>query len=101
MEGGSVGFPTRPPTLAFLLEATSDLPRRLHNLPLEERPHYIILDQPITVLGVRAVIPRRVVHAQTDKPAVEHVVAQLLAQQPLTANPVECLQQQPPQQPLR
>src|SRR6476659_9861492 len=38
---------------------------------------------------VGGVIPRRVLHPQTDKPAVQHVVAQLLAQQPFAADSVQ------------
>ena len=72
----------------------------LHHLP-EQGAHHFMLDQPIPILGIGAVIPRRIVHAQADKPAVEHVVAQLLAQQSLAADTVQRLQHEPAQQPFR
>jgi hypothetical protein len=72
----------------------------LHHLP-EQRTHHLVLDQSIPILGIGAVIPSRVVHAQADKPAVQQVVAQLLTQQPLASNAVQRLQNQPSQQPLR
>src|SRR5439155_25196798 len=72
----------------------------LHH-PLEQRAHHLMLDQPVAALGVGAVIPRHVAHAQADEPAIQHVVAQLLTQQPLAPNAVERLQHQPAQQPFR
>ena len=46
-------------------------------------------------------MPDRIVGAQTDKPAEQQVVVQLLEQQPLRADPVERLQQRGQQQLLR
>ena len=66
--------------------------------PLEQLPHHLVLDQPVAVLAVGRVIPRRALECEPHEPAIQQVVPQLLAQQPLAAQPVQCLQQQPAQQ---
>ena len=54
--------------------------------------------QAITVLGERRMIPRLFVQGQADKPAIQHVVAQLLDQLPLATDAEQNLQHQRPQQ---
>ena len=66
----------------------------LHHLT-EQCTHHVVLNEPVAVLGVGAVVPSRIVHAQAHEPAIEQVVAELLAQQPFAAYPVQRLQDQP------
>src|SRR5205823_11498801 len=82
---------TSAPTHLYTLSLHDALPicffRLLHHLS-EQSAHHIVLDQPIAIFRVGTVIPRGFIHAQSDEPPVQHVVAQLLAQQPLAANPI-------------
>ena len=54
--------------------------------------------QSVAILTERRRRPDRLVQAQADEPAKQDAVVDLLHQQPLTANRVEPLQQQGPQQ---
>ncbi len=72
----------------------------LHDAPKQSLDD-LVIDQPVAVLGVGAVIPRRVFHTQSHEPTKQHVIAQLLAQQPLTPDSIQRLQHQSAQQPLR
>src|SRR5712692_5004806 len=65
---------------------------------LEERLGDVALEQPLTVLGEHRGIPDRVVHVQSDEPAEQEVVVELLHQHPLAAHSVENLKEQRPQQ---
>ncbi|MCC7464405.1 MAG: response regulator transcription factor [Gammaproteobacteria bacterium] len=52
---------------------------------LEELAHHLVLDQPVAVLAVRGVISRRALQGEAHKPAIQQVVAQLIAQQAFAA----------------
>jgi hypothetical protein len=67
----------------------------------QESAGNVAFEQPLTVLGKHRHVPDRGVHGQTDKPAEQHIVGQLLHQLPLRAHRVERLQEQRPQQLLR
>lgn len=60
---------------------------------VEQLRDRIVLDQPVTVLAEDRVVPDGVLDGQTDKPAKQQVVLDLLHQLPLAANAVEHLQQ--------
>ena len=60
---------------------------------LQEQPHDVVIEEPVTVFGERGGMPDRIVGAQSDKPAEQQVVVELLQQKPLGADPVERLQQ--------
>jgi hypothetical protein len=51
-----------------------------------------VRDQPVAVGGEAGVIPDRIVHADADKPAIELVVIEVLAQLPLGAQSIDRLQ---------
>src|SRR5579862_3540210 len=69
--------------------------------PLEEAPRRLLVEQSIPVLREHGGIPHPLVHVHPHEPSEQQVVVQLLHQQPLTADRVEDLQQQRPQQPFR
>ncbi len=64
------------------------------------RCHRIAIE-PITVLGEHRVVPERLIDRDSQEPAKQQVVLQLLHQQPLAADRVEQLQQLRTQQLLR
>ena len=53
-----------------------------------------MVDQAIPIDAESRMIPDRIINTQTDKPAIEHVVLNLLDQLPFAANTEEDLQQQ-------
>ena len=61
----------------------------------------IAVEQPIPVLAEHGCIPYRIVDRQSDEPAEQQIVVELLHQLPLRAHRVEGLQQQRPQQSFR
>jgi len=63
----------------------------LFHYPLKQGAYGIVLNQSVKVLCVREVISRRIVHPQSDEPAIQHVVAQLLGQQPFTVDAIQRL----------
>ncbi len=77
---------------------------------LQEAPHHLVIEEPISVLvpparsacgrckGERAGVPDRIVGTQADKPAEQQVVVELLQPKPLRSDPVERLQQRGQQQ---
>ncbi len=69
--------------------------------PCKERLRQLLIQKPVAILAEYRVIPHRVVDLQSDEPAEQQVVVELLHQQPLAANRIEHLQQQRPEQPLR
>ncbi len=69
--------------------------RMLHELG-KELPRHVCFKQPIAVLREHRWNPHRLVHAETDEPAVEQVVVELLHQLPLRADGIERLQQKRP-----
>ena len=68
---------------------------------LQEQPHDVVMEEPITVLGERSGMPDHIVGAQAHKPAEQQVLVEVLQQQPLGADPIERLQQRGQQQLLR
>ena len=66
--------------------------RRSHQL-LQEQPHDVVIEEPITVFGECGRVPDRIVGAQAHKPAEQQVVVELLQQQSLGTDPIELLQQ--------
>jgi hypothetical protein len=68
---------------------------------VKERTRDIALQQAVPVLTKGGRRPDWVIHAEADKPPVQHAVVDLLHQQPLAAHRVERLNQQGPQQLLR
>src|SRR6202047_1891834 len=68
--------------------------------PLEKRLGHLFIQQPLTILAVHRVIPHRLVHLHSYKPAEQQVVLQLLDQHAFAAYRIEDLQQQGPKQPL-
>ena len=71
---------------------------RLFQHRLEERLRDVAFQQPLAVLGKHRHVPDGVIHVEPHEPAVQHVVIQLFHQLPFTADGVEHLQQQRPQQ---
>src|SRR5512132_1841498 len=67
----------------------------------EELARDLPAQQPVTVLGEHRHVPHRIVDAETDEPAEQQTVVQLLHQLPLRADGLKRLQQQRPQQLLR
>ena len=65
---------------------------------VEQRHHRIVRDQPLAVLAEYRRHPHRVIHRQSDEPAVQQVVLDLLHQLSLRTHAVEHLQQHRPQQ---
>ena len=65
---------------------------------IKERPGDIALQQTVTILAEGCRRPNRRIHAQPDKPAIQHAVVDLFHQQPLAPDRVERLDQQRPQQ---
>ena len=61
----------------------------------------IAIEQPIPVLAEYGRIPHRIIHRQTDEPAEQQIVVELLHQLSFRAHREERLQQQRPQQTLR
>jgi hypothetical protein len=59
------------------------------------------VEQAVPVLRVGRVVPHRIVNAETDEPAKQQVVVELLHQLALGANGVERLDQRAAQQLLR
>jgi hypothetical protein len=74
---------------------------RLGEDAIKERGGDVTLQQPISILAESCRRPDRVIHAEADKPPVQHAVVDLLHQEPLAAHRVERLNQQGPQQLLR
>jgi hypothetical protein len=72
----------------------------VHHLP-EETPGDVGFQQAVPVLGEGGVIPDRVVHGQSDEPAEQQVVVDLLDQQTLGAHRVQDLKERGAQQLLR
>ncbi len=66
----------------------------------EESLRDVAFQQPVAVLREHRMIPRRIIDPQPDEPAKQQVVLELLDQHALTADRVERLQQQRPQQML-
>ena len=60
---------------------------------LQEQPHDVVIEEPITIFGERGRMPDRIIGAQSDKPAEQQVVVELLQQQPFGADPIKRLQQ--------
>jgi hypothetical protein len=60
---------------------------------LQEQPHDVVIEEPVTVFGERGGMPDRISGAQSDRPAEQQVVVELLQQQPFGADPVKRLQQ--------
>jgi len=67
----------------------------------QETARDVAFQQPIAVLREHRHVPDRRVHGQTDEPAKQHVVGDLLHQLPFRADREQSLQQQRPQQFLR
>jgi hypothetical protein len=61
----------------------------------------VAAQQPLPILREHGHIPHLVVHAQSDEPAEEKIVLELLHQQPLAAHRVENLKQERAKQLLR
>src|ERR1035438_9821538 len=61
----------------------------------------VAVEEALAVLGEHRYVPYGVVHVETNEPAVEHIVIELLHHHPLTANRIEYLQQQRSQETLR
>src|ERR1039457_311937 len=61
----------------------------------------VTVEEALAVLGKHRYVPYGVVHVETNEPAVEHIVIELLHHHPLTANRIEYLQQQRSQEALR
>src|SRR5450755_615624 len=61
----------------------------------------VTVEEALAVLGKHRYVPYSVVHVETNEPAVEHIVIELLHHHPLTANRIEDLQQQRSQEALR
>src|SRR5450631_878327 len=61
----------------------------------------VAVEEALAVLGKHRYVPHGVVHVETNEPAVEHIVIELLHHHPLTANRIEYLQQQRSQETLR
>ncbi len=59
----------------------------------EERFDHFVLEQPVAVLGEHRVVPDLIVDRQSDEPAKQQVVLQLLDQLALGADGIEDLQQ--------
>ncbi len=55
-----------------------DLWRRHHLV--EEALHELLIEQPITVFGASGRMPDRIIRTQTDEPAKQQVVLELLKQ---------------------
>jgi hypothetical protein len=68
---------------------------------LQERPHDLVIEEPLAVFGEGGGMPDRIIRTEAHEPAEQQVVVQLLQQQPLRANPVERLQQRGQQELLR
>ena len=66
--------------------------RGAHQL-LQERPHHLVIEQPLAIFGERGGGPDRIIRAQPHKPAEQQVAIELLQQKPLRADAVERLQQ--------
>jgi hypothetical protein len=88
-----------------MLIAEQRLDLRCRHQLLQELPHHLVIEEPLTVLvpparsacgrckGECGGMPDRIIRAQTHKPAKQQVVMELLEQKPLGPNPVERLQQ--------
>jgi len=107
----------RPPTSPPALEALLARPR-LHQGPVDgevlrreqssllglgqhraqEGLGNVALQQPLAVLGKHRHVPHRLIQLQAHEPPVEHVIVELLHQLPLTADGIQRLEQQGPQQ---
>lgn len=68
--------------------------------PLEELTRHLGTEQPITVEAEDRPVPHRGIHPETDEPAKQQVVVQLLHQLALAAHREEHLHQQGPKQML-
>jgi hypothetical protein len=84
-----------------VLIAEQRLDLRGTHLLLQEVPHDLLIEQPVTVFGECGGMPDRIIQAQPHKPAEQQVVVELLQQKPLGADAVEGLQQRGQQQLLR
>ena len=67
----------------------------------EELARHIAAQQPVAVLGEGRTIPDLVIHRETDEPAEQQIVIDLLHQLPFAANPLQRHQKLRPQQLLR
>lgn len=83
----------------LIAEQRLDL-RRAHQL-LQKAAHDLVIEEPLAVLGKGGGVPNLIVGDQTDKPAVQQVVLELLEQKPLGADPVERLKERGLQELLR
>src|SRR5450755_4541436 len=61
----------------------------------------VTVEKALAVLGEHRYVPYGVVHVETNEPAVEHIIIELLHHHPLAANRIEYLQQQRSQEALR
>jgi len=59
------------------------------------------VEQTVAIFGKRGMIPDRIIHGQTDKPAKQQIVMQFFHQQPFASDRIENLQQQGSQPLLR
>lgn len=92
---------SQTPVDAEVLVRDQLLPLREITHPLEEGARHLGRQQPIAVGAEHGAVPDRFVHLQTDEPAEQQLVVQLLDQQPLAAHDVENLQERRPKQALR
>jgi hypothetical protein len=67
----------------------------------KELSSVLAVKQPLAILRKGRSMPDRVIHRQSDEPAEQGIVVELLNEHPLAANTVEYLQQESPQEPLR
>lgn len=84
-----------------VLLAEQRLALRCPHQLLQEAAHHLLVQQTIPVVGECGEMSDRIIRAQTDKPAEQQVVVELLQQQPLRADPVERLKQRGQDQLLR
>src|SRR5262249_25377749 len=94
------GCNLRPVDREMLVRQQPTQLRMLHERG-QKLPRHVCFKQPIAVLREHPRNPYRLVHAETNEPAVEQVVVELLHQLPLRADGIERLQQERPQQSLR
>src|SRR5215813_7763221 len=94
------GCNLRPVDREMLVRQQPTQLRMLHERG-QKLPRHVCFKQTIAVLREHRRNPYRLVHAETNEPAVEQVVVELLHQLPLRADGIERLQQERPQQSLR
>ncbi len=74
---------------------------RLRQNRRQELARHVALKQPVTILRKRRGVPNRRIHRQSDEPAEQQIIVELLHQLPLRPHRKERLQQQRLQQLLR